>query len=93
MLLSADNSQPPTPQGHVNNTVYNKWAESARVNWLLHFAALDPANAAQWRQLMTMKHIGFIMQSITTKYKMVSPCARPFRLPLRVFPCLLRPRT
>ncbi|KAH7032759.1 uncharacterized protein B0I36DRAFT_361531 [Microdochium trichocladiopsis] len=56
--------------GHVNNTVYNKWAESARVNWLLHFAALDPANAKQWRQLMTMKHIGFIMQSITTKYKM-----------------------
>ncbi|KXJ92642.1 hypothetical protein Micbo1qcDRAFT_232373 [Microdochium bolleyi] len=56
--------------GHVNNTVYNKWAESARVNWLRHFAALDPAHADEWRQLMTMKHVGVILQSITTKYKM-----------------------
>ncbi|KAF2174743.1 hypothetical protein K469DRAFT_770461 [Zopfia rhizophila CBS 207.26] len=56
--------------GHVNNVVYNRYAESARVNWTLNFAnALDPAHKAEWRQLMTNSGIGLILRSIRTDFK------------------------
>ncbi|KAJ0377616.1 hypothetical protein COL26b_004086 [Colletotrichum chrysophilum] len=55
---------------HVNNVVYNKYAESARVNWLRNFATtVDPENADEWNQLMSPKDIGLIMRSIKTDYK------------------------
>ncbi|KAI8209197.1 hypothetical protein K4K52_000714 [Colletotrichum sp. SAR 10_76] len=55
---------------HVNNVVYNKYAESARVNWLRNFATtVDPKNADEWNQLMSPKDIGLIMRSIKTDYK------------------------
>ncbi|KAJ3960879.1 hypothetical protein N0V92_002432 [Colletotrichum tropicale] len=57
-------------RGHVNNVVYNKYAESARVNWLRNFATtVDPENADEWNQLMSPKDIGLIMRSIKTDYK------------------------
>ncbi|XXH00041.1 hypothetical protein Hte_006382 [Hypoxylon texense] len=55
--------------GHVNNANYIRYAESARVNWIIHFAGVDPANGARWRQLMTPKETGLIMKSITAEYK------------------------
>ncbi|KAI8952719.1 thioesterase-like superfamily-domain-containing protein [Xylaria longipes] len=55
--------------GHVNNTVYIRYAESARVNWILHFAAHDPKHRDAWRELMQPKTIGLIMKSITADYK------------------------
>ncbi|KAI8157199.1 hypothetical protein K4K49_003524 [Colletotrichum sp. SAR 10_70] len=61
---------------HVNNVVYNKYAESARVNWLRNFATtVDPKNADEWNQLMSPKDIGLIMRSIKTDYKF--PMAYP----------------
>lgn len=59
--------------GHVNNVVYNRYAESARVNWGLNFATMDPAHTAEWTQLMTPTGIGLILRSIRTDYKFVRP--------------------
>ncbi|RYC59354.1 hypothetical protein CHU98_g6843 [Xylaria longipes] len=59
----------PPAEGHVNNTVYIRYAESARVNWILHFAAHDPKHRDAWRELMQPKTIGLIMKSITADYK------------------------
>jgi hypothetical protein len=58
--------------GHVNNVMYNRYAESARVNWTRNFAAADPAHAKQWMELITPKSVGLILRSITTDYKFVS---------------------
>ncbi|KAI1768045.1 HotDog domain-containing protein [Hypoxylon sp. FL1150] len=55
--------------GHVNNANYLRYAESARVNWIIHFAGVDPANGTQWRELMTPKGTGLIMKSIKAQYK------------------------
>ncbi|KAK1625112.1 thioesterase-like superfamily-domain-containing protein [Colletotrichum phormii] len=63
-------------QGHVNNVVYNKYAESARVNWLRNFATtVDPEHKDEWDQLMSPRDIGLIMRSIKTDYKF--PMAYP----------------
>ncbi|KAH6637621.1 thioesterase-like superfamily-domain-containing protein [Boeremia exigua] len=55
--------------GHVNNVMYNRYAESARVNWTLNFAAQDPAHKKAWLELMSPKSIGLILRSIKTDYK------------------------
>ncbi|KAL6707372.1 hypothetical protein ACN47E_004151 [Coniothyrium glycines] len=55
--------------GHVNNVVYNRYAESARVNWTLKFAASDPAHKTAWMELMSPRGIGLILRSIKTDYK------------------------
>ncbi|CAN9183696.1 unnamed protein product [Alternaria alternata] len=55
--------------GHVNNVMYNRYAESARVNWTLNFAAMDPQHKAEWMELMTPKSVGLILRSIKTDYK------------------------
>ncbi|KAI0552576.1 thioesterase-like superfamily-domain-containing protein [Xylaria curta] len=55
--------------GHVNNTVYFKYAESARVNWILRFASLDPKHREVWNELMKPKNIGLIMKSIKADFK------------------------
>jgi hypothetical protein len=52
--------------------MYNRYAESARVNWTLNFAACDAAHKKQWMELITPKGIGLILRSITTDYKFVS---------------------
>ncbi|KAM4066183.1 thioesterase-like superfamily protein [Hirsutella rhossiliensis] len=58
-------------QRHVNNVIYNRYAESARVNWLLRFAAAaDPKHRQQWSELMTPKSVGLILRSIKTDYKL-----------------------
>ncbi|KAI4927504.1 hypothetical protein J4E85_006015 [Alternaria conjuncta] len=54
---------------HVNNVMYNRYAESARVNWTLNFAASDPQHKAEWMELMTPKSVGLILRSIKTDYK------------------------
>lgn len=52
--------------------MYNRYAESARVNWLLRLAAAaDPDHGRQWRELMTPKSVGLILRSIKTDYKLV----------------------
>ena len=59
-------------KGHVNNVMYNRYAESARVNWTLKFASQDPAHKKEWLELMSPKSIGLILRSIKTDYKFVS---------------------
>ncbi|KAL1639478.1 hypothetical protein SLS58_007910 [Diplodia intermedia] len=57
---------------HVNNVVYNRYAESARVNWGLNFANVhDPAHRKEWGEIMTPKADGLILRSIRTDYKFV----------------------
>ncbi|KAL5429957.1 hypothetical protein PMIN06_012645 [Paraphaeosphaeria minitans] len=55
--------------GHVNNVTYNRWAESARVNWGMNFAAVDAEHRDKWEALVTPKGIGMILRSIRTDYK------------------------
>ncbi|KAH3961957.1 hypothetical protein HBI56_202780 [Parastagonospora nodorum] len=55
--------------GHVNNVMYNRYAESARVNWTRNFAASDRKHEKQWMELITPKSVGLILRSITTDYK------------------------
>jgi len=62
-------------QGHVNNVMYNRYAESARVNWTLNFAAMDPKHKKEWLELMSPKSIGLLLRSIKTDYKFVSTAA------------------
>lgn len=56
--------------GHVNNVTYNRWAESARVNWGCNFAALDGEHRDEWKGLVTPTGIGMILRSIRTDYKL-----------------------
>lgn len=59
-------------KGHVNNVMYNRYAESARVNWTRNFAAMDQAHREAWLELMSPKSVGLILRSIKTDYKFVS---------------------
>ena len=52
--------------------MYNRYAESARVNWTLKFASQDAAHKKEWLELMSPKSIGLILRSIKTDYKFVS---------------------
>jgi hypothetical protein len=55
--------------------MYNRYAESARVNWTRNFAVdIDPKHRKEWTELMTPKSLGLILRSITTNYKFV--CAK-----------------
>ncbi|KAF2738202.1 hypothetical protein EJ04DRAFT_509647 [Polyplosphaeria fusca] len=65
--------------GHVNNVVYNRYAESARVNWTLNYANVwDPEHKREWSELLTPSAIGLILRSIRTDYKF------PMKYPDRV---------
>jgi hypothetical protein len=52
--------------------MYNRYAESARVNWTRNFAASDPQHRDEWMGLITPRGLGLILRSITTDYKFVS---------------------
>jgi hypothetical protein len=72
LIPKRKNNGPDGVTGHVNNVMYNRYAESARVNWTRNFAASDPTHEKQWMELITPKSIGLILRSITTDYKFVS---------------------
>ena len=59
------------PLGHVNNVVYNRYAESGRVEWTRNFAAIDPEHKQFWNELCTPKTQGLILRSIKTDFKFV----------------------
>ncbi|KAF2500739.1 hypothetical protein BU16DRAFT_602788 [Lophium mytilinum] len=55
---------------HVNNVTYNRYAESARTQWVLNFANfIDPSRKQEWSQLLKNQGIGLILRSIRTDYK------------------------
>jgi acyl-CoA thioesterase FadM len=56
--------------GHVNNIMYNRFAESSRVGYFRNFtAAVDEQYKQAWIDLMTPKAVGLILKSIKTDYK------------------------
>ncbi|RNJ55200.1 hypothetical protein D7B24_008897 [Verticillium nonalfalfae] len=62
--------------GHVNNVMYNKFAESARVNWILSHGKRDgPEAAKEWAEIMSPRGVGLILKSIKTDFKF--PMAYP----------------
>lgn len=53
--------------------MYNRYAESGRVNWVTSFASYAPSEERQqWMDIMSPKGIGLILKSIKTDYKLVS---------------------
>ncbi|MCJ1455266.1 hypothetical protein MMC28_005620, partial [Mycoblastus sanguinarius] len=55
---------------HVNNVTYNRYAESARINWAQNFAKyIDPKHKQEWAELWTPKGDGLILRSIKTDFK------------------------
>ena len=57
----------------MNNVLYNRYAETGRVEWAMKYATfIDPAHAETWRELVTPKGVGLILRSIKTEYKLVS---------------------
>ncbi|KFA49935.1 hypothetical protein S40293_01231 [Stachybotrys chartarum IBT 40293] len=68
--MIASNCSRLTISGHVNNVVYNKWAESGRVNWLQKIATKNsPKPDAQYTKIMNTNGVSLIMKSIKTEYK------------------------
>jgi len=59
-------------KGHVNNVMYNRYAESGRIGWAQKLAMLDPANKKAWRELFAPTSAGLILRAITTEFKFVS---------------------
>ncbi|KAK3069864.1 hypothetical protein LTR53_011474 [Teratosphaeriaceae sp. CCFEE 6253] len=56
--------------GHVNNVMYNRYAESGRVQWTQQLGKhIDPAHKRAWCELMTPSEAGLILKSITTQFK------------------------
>ena len=54
----------------MNNVIYNRWAESARVEWVTNYAMHhDPENGKLWSELMSSRGDGLILRSIRTDYK------------------------
>ena len=62
----------------MNNVVYNKYAESARINWFRSLAKFaKPEQKQDWEGLWAPKGVGLILKSIKTDYKLVSLEAKP----------------
>jgi len=59
--------------GHVNNVMYVRYAESARVNWAAKYAVRDREFCEEWRELATPRGVGMILKSIGVEYKFVRP--------------------
>jgi hypothetical protein len=57
---------------HVNNVVYNRYAESARLNWINVCGSIDRPHRKRWADLMAPKGLGFILKMIKTDFKFVS---------------------
>lgn len=62
--------------GHVNNIIYNRFAESSRVNYFVNFShTVGEEHSQAWVDIMTPKGTGLILKSIKTDYKF--PLAYP----------------
>ncbi|OBT74555.1 hypothetical protein VF21_07559 [Pseudogymnoascus sp. 05NY08] len=56
--------------GHVNNVIYIRYAETARINWACNIALhLDPGHKREWMEMCTPLGDGMILKSIKTDYK------------------------
>lgn len=61
--------------GHVNNVMYNKYAEASRINWIRGLSEYRKDNTAEevqeYLQLMTPQATGLVLRSIKTWFKFV----------------------
>ncbi|RSL63459.1 hypothetical protein CEP54_005248 [Fusarium duplospermum] len=57
---------------HVNNVMYNKYVETARVRFVKHHAedAATEEQRRQWDDLPTPRSLGLILRRITTEFKL-----------------------
>ncbi|KAL6362805.1 hypothetical protein LRP88_04115 [Fusarium phalaenopsidis] len=57
---------------HVNNVMYNKYVETARVRFVKHHAedATTEEQRRQWDDLPTPRSLGLILRRITTEFKL-----------------------
>jgi len=56
--------------GHVNNVMYNKYAETGRINWVQLQAKTDLQNEKHWNALWSPKgRKGLILKSLNTAFK------------------------
>ncbi|KAL9587498.1 MAG: hypothetical protein Q9212_000200 [Teloschistes hypoglaucus] len=56
--------------GHINNVLYVRYAESGRVNWILNYANYhDSAHRDDWEKLLSPRGFGLILRSIKTEFK------------------------
>ncbi|RAL58530.1 hypothetical protein DID88_003978 [Monilinia fructigena] len=54
---------------HINNVMYIRYAESARVNWAQNYAIhIDPQNKDKWSKICKPGDYGMILRSIKTEY-------------------------
>ncbi|KAL9028909.1 MAG: hypothetical protein Q9196_002788 [Gyalolechia fulgens] len=66
-------------EGHVNNVMYIRYAESGRVNWVQNYAEYhDPLHRKEWEELSTPRGHGMILRSIKTDFKF--PMSWPDRI-------------
>lgn len=57
----------------MNNVLYNRYAETGRIEWVLKYGRfIDPEHAEAWDGLMTPKGDGLILRKILTEFKFVS---------------------
>lgn len=58
--------------------MYNRWAETGRVNWFMRLAEeVKPENKREMQELMTPKSVGLILGSIKTEFKFVCRLMAP----------------
>ncbi|KAJ0159712.1 hypothetical protein CTA2_9234, partial [Colletotrichum tanaceti] len=56
--------------GHINNVMYNRYAESARVQFIRHHGLDATAEERkQWEDLVTPRSLGLILKTMTTEFK------------------------
>ncbi|GJD00082.1 hypothetical protein ColKHC_08907 [Colletotrichum higginsianum] len=66
--------------GHINNVMYNRYAESARVQFIRHHGLDATAEERkQWEDLVTPRSLGLILKTMTTEFKF------PMKYPDRVY--------
>ena len=71
------------PKGHVNNVLYNRYAESGRVEWALKYGRfIDPENADAWNGLVWPTETGLILRKIVTEFKFVCAAIAVSSLPI-----------
>ncbi|KAI2467925.1 hypothetical protein F4781DRAFT_432904 [Annulohypoxylon bovei var. microspora] len=70
---------------HAINDDCLRYAETSRTNWVLQFASLDPKLGLQWKGLTEPKNMGFIMRSISSRYKHPMTCPDSFSTYHRLF--------
>ncbi|GKT64026.1 hypothetical protein ColTof4_04426 [Colletotrichum tofieldiae] len=59
-------------EGHINNVMYNRYFETARVQFFRsHGQDATAEEKKEWEDLPTPRSLGLILKTITTEFKFV----------------------